>query len=185
MPSALRSIQSQPQPAGAALYLGPGHVTAVHGPDVEVTLGEGTTARARLALAFPYAPAPGDELLVVGKDGEHYVIGVLQGSGRTALSFQGDVDVRAEGGALRLSGDAGVAIRAPELEIEVGKMRVMAGAVVQRFASLYQRVSAMLSVHAGQTHTVVDDSAITAAKSAAILTEETMTINGSEIHLGQ
>jgi hypothetical protein len=184
MLSALRPIPSSPQPAEAALYLGPAHVTAVHAHDVEVTLDDGATARARLALAFPYAPAPGDELLVVGKDGDHYVIGVLRGTGRTALSFQGDVDVRAEGGALRLSGDLGVAIRGPELEIQAGKMRVMAGAVVQKFASLYQRVSAMLSVHAGQTHTVVDDSAITTAKSAAILTEETMTINGSEIHLG-
>ena len=42
----------------------------------------------------------------------------------------------------------------------------------------------MLSVHAREVHTVVDETHLTKAKSASVLTEETMTINGKQIHLG-
>jgi len=137
-----------------------------------------------MALAFPYAPAMGDVLLVIGKGEEYYVIGVLHGTGRSALSFQGAVDLRAVGGPLTLSSDQGVAIRGPELEVEAGKLRMVAGSVVQKFTSLLQRVRGALNVHAGQAHTVVEERSFMTAKNASIITEETMSINGSEIHLG-
>jgi hypothetical protein len=49
---------------------------------------------------------------------------------------------------------------------------------------VYQRVTTLLSVHAKESHTAVDESSITKAKNAAILTEEAMSINGKQIHLG-
>jgi hypothetical protein len=48
----------------------------------------------------------------------------------------------------------------------------------------YQRVRGALEVRAGKAHTVVDDSSFLTAKNASIVTEETMSINGNEIHLG-
>ena len=36
----------------------------------------------------------------------------------------------------------------------------------------------------GTAHTVVDDTSFMTAKNASIVTEETMSINGDEIHLG-
>ena len=56
--------------------------------------------------------------------------------------------------------------------------------VTQRFESVCQRVSALLRVHAGDAQTLVDRGTVTQAKRAAILTEETVTVNGREIHLG-
>src|SRR5579863_1161814 len=93
-------ISRERPPVGAlAEYLGPAPVVRVEGSDVVVELPSGALVRAALAFAFPYAPAAGDVLLVIGKDDAHYAIGVLQGQGRTTLTFPGDVELRAEGGA--------------------------------------------------------------------------------------
>ncbi len=165
-------------------YLGPGYVVTVEPHEVIVEIRGGARARAQMALSIPYAPAIGDVLLVIGKGDEHYVIGVLHGSGKTSLSFQGAVDVRATGGPLTLSSDQGVAIQGPEVEIHAGKLEVFAGAVVETLGSLYQRVRGALIVHAGTAHTVVEDTSFMTAKNASIVTEETMSINGDEIHLG-
>ena len=76
----------------AADFLGPAEVVEVQGDEVVVELRGGEPARAALALAAPYEPVAGDVLLVIGKDGEHYAIGVLRGSGKTALRVQGDLE---------------------------------------------------------------------------------------------
>src|SRR6185369_11640613 len=106
------------------------------------------------------------------------------GSGQTVLSFQGGVDLRAEGGAISLSSDRGVEVRAPEVAIDATRLRMACDSVVQRFTSVYQRVSALLSVRARQAETVIDETSLTRAKSASILTDETMSINGKQINLG-
>jgi hypothetical protein len=121
---------------------------------------------------------------VIVKGEEHFVIGVLHGTGKTARSFPGAVELRAEGGPLTLSSDTGVAIHGPTLEIQTGRLETFAGAVVEKLGSLYQRVRGAVNLHAGTTHTVVDDASFLTAKNASIVTEETMNINGSEIHLG-
>ena len=56
---------------------------------------------------------------------------------------------------------------------------------MEKLGTLYQRVRGLLRrARAGEAQTIVDEGALTRAKSAAILTEETMTINGKQIHLG-
>jgi hypothetical protein len=164
--------------------LGRGVVTAVAGGEITVALDDGSEVRAELALALPYAACEGDVLLVIGQGGEHFVIGVLSGQGRTSLRIQGDVSLHAVGGALDLSGDQGVRIHAPSVEVETGALRTVAHSVVQTFATLFQRVSEALSVHAKQSVTIVEEGAYTQARTAAIQTEGTVTINGKEIHLG-
>ena len=166
-------------------YLGPARVTAAEAGRIMVELPGGTEAiPVEMALALPYEPAVGDTLLVIGRGENHYAIGVLHGTGRTVLSLPGDVAVHARDGSLSLSADKGVAIRGPELDIEAGKIRMVADAVVQKFHSVYQRVSALLSVQASESHTVVEKTSFTKAKNATILTEETVTVNGKQILLG-
>jgi hypothetical protein len=183
MSSAARKIVPLPVP-GPTEYLGPARVTRVAPHALEVEIRGGERAAAQMALAFPYAPAEGDVLLVIGKGDEHWVIGVIQGTGRAALAFQGGVEISATGGPLTLTSDRGVAIRGPDVEVEAGKLEVLAGSVVERFTSLYQRVRDAWNVRAGEAHTIVDGSSHLTAKDASIVTEETMSINGSEIHLG-
>jgi hypothetical protein len=173
-----------PRPAAApADHLGPARVTAAAGDSADVELPGGDVVRARLALAFPYRPAAGDTLLVIGRGDAHYVIGVLEGTGATDLSFPGDVAVRASG-ALHLSGGAGVQISGPEVGVDAGRVRLAADAMVQKLGSFYQRVSTLWSVRARDAETYVDGASLTRARTAAILTDETMSINGKQIHLG-
>jgi hypothetical protein len=183
MTAAATKLHALPSPQ-ASDYLGPGHVVVVRPHEVEVCIRGGDQVIAEMALSIPYTPEVGDVLLVIGKDGEHYVIGVLHGTGKTALSFQGAVSLTAVGGPVTISSDQGVSIHGPEVEVQASKLSMYAGEVVQKFTSLYQRVREAVSLHAGKTHTVVDDASFMTAKNAAIVTEETMSINGSEIHLG-
>jgi len=168
----------------AAEYLGPAEVLEVRGDEVDVELPDGAAVRARMALAFPYEPAPGDDLLVIGRGSAHYVIGVLRAAGRTELSFQGDVSLRAAGGSIRIQGDEGVEIAGREVRVQARSLHIVAESVVEKLRSLYQRIAGTASVHAEQTHTVVTGTALIQAKSAAIVTEETVTINGRQVHLG-
>jgi hypothetical protein len=171
-------------PVPQADYLGAAEVVSVAGRSVEVRLPDGAVAQATMALALPYEAEPGDLLLVIGKEDAYFVIGVIAGTGRTTLTLPGDVDLRAANGKLRLRGDEGLELLGPELEIRTGKLRMIADAVVHQFSSLSQRVARLLSVHAGEAHTVVDGAQVTQAQSAAMITEGTMTLNGKQIHLG-
>jgi hypothetical protein len=170
--------------AGVRPSLGPAEVLRVSPNEIEVRLKKGGIARARMALGYPYEPAPGDMVLVIGDAEGHYVIGVLYGTGRSVLELPGDVDLRAVNGVLRLSGDKGVEVAAPEVSMRTGRLQILAGAVVERFASLRQRVTELLSVQAGERQTIIDGSSHEQAKRATVLTEETMTINGKAIYLG-
>jgi hypothetical protein len=177
--TAVRRIQPQ-----ARDYLGPAEVTEVGPAEVIAELDDGTTVRVTPAFTAPYEPVAGDELLVIGRGDAHWAIGVIRGSGRTSLRLQGDVDLHAEGGTLRLGADEGVEIRGPEIALHADKLQVLAGAVVEKITSLYQRVTGLLHVRARNVHTDVEETSVTQAKSAAIVTEQTVTINGREVHLG-
>ncbi|HEY4118864.1 MAG TPA: DUF3540 domain-containing protein [Byssovorax sp.] len=165
-------------------YLGPAEVTDVRADEVVVTVPGGRTVRAALALASPYQAVVGDVLLVIGRGAHTYAIGVLFGAGKTTFSLQGDVELRAVGGKLSLTGDRGVDITTPSLDVRAGALRVIAKEATQRFGSLCQRVTSLLRVHAGEAQTLVDGDRTTHAKRSTLLTEETVTINGREVHLG-
>lgn len=173
-----------PSPSEAAVRLGPATITSVDPVALEARLARGGTVVVRSALAFGYEPAVGDEVLVIGGEEGHFVIGVLASQGRAVLAFPGGLDVRAVGGVLRLAGDEGVSIESPEVAVRAGKLRMVAEAATMRFGSLAKRVRELFSVAAGQTHTVVEGSSFTQSKSATIQTEENVSINGKAIHLG-
>lgn len=126
----------------------------------------------------------GDVLLVIGRDTRHYAIGVIEGSGQTKLSFQGDVALHSANGTLSLSADRGVEVRAPAFSVHTTALRMIARDVAQTFESVCQTVAALLRVRAGETQTLVDRGTYTQSKTATIFADEAVTINGREIHLG-
>ncbi|MEZ4302576.1 MAG: DUF3540 domain-containing protein [Polyangiaceae bacterium] len=171
-------------PLTARDHLGPASVTEVAGGAVFIELPDGGHAEVTMAMPIRYEPVPGDVLLVVGREAAFYAIGVLHGMGKVSLDLSGDVDLRASGGTLRLTGDKGVELHGPTVDLHGGTVRVFADSLVQKVSALYQRVSGLWSAHAQESHTVVDGTSTTKARSATVMTEETMTINGKEIHLG-
>ncbi|HTJ82302.1 MAG TPA: DUF3540 domain-containing protein [Polyangiaceae bacterium] len=172
--------------ASGAFVFGPARtVSAASGGfvDVELVGREEPRARAALAFAQPYEPAEGDILLCAGPPGDLYAIGVLRGNGRAVLHVEGDLDVRASG-KLRLAGARGVEIAGPELDLAAEKLRVVARAATHTFQSLVERVTGLLSTQAKTMHTKVDEGTVTHAKSATILTEENVVVNGKQLFFG-
>jgi hypothetical protein len=177
-------LNTEPLARRSTDYLGPAEVTAVDLHDLILLIGPEREVPARLALAYPYEPLPGDLVLTIGHDDDFYVIGVLRGNGRTELAFQGDVALRAVGGRLDLHADDGVRVHGPEVEIRTGRLRVVADSVVEKVNRAYRRVRELLTCRAGRLHTVVDDSSIAKARRTTILSEENVSINGKQINLG-
>lgn len=165
-------------------HLGPAEVTAVEPDGVVVRLESGTTARAQIALATGYEAAVGDVVLVIGDASRAWVIGVLSSSGRTSLAVTGDLELRSLDGKVHISAAKGVEIESPTLAMRLGKLSVVAETVVQHAVSFRQRVRELLSVQAGEQHTVVDGATTTQAERATIVTEQKVTINGKAIYLG-
>ncbi len=176
-----------PQPGDDAtpeLYLGPAQIIEPGSRDVELRLEGGHRVSAQLAMALPYVAARGDTVVVIGKGNRYYVVGVLDGHGRTALCFRGDVQLRSVGGSLELAADEEVRVKGRKLELKAADLHVLADAVVQKCSSVYQRVRGLLSVRAERSQTVVDQSALSKSRSTTILAEEAVTIDGKSIDLG-
>lgn len=173
-------IDEQPE---EAMYLGPAKVVEARALDVDIELPNSQQKRARLALAYAYEARVGDEVLVIGNPDGHWIIGVINGQGPAILRFPADAELSA-GGSLRITADQSVEVQARDFSVMTQKIRLMATEAAQTFKSLRQRVHELLSVQAGQTHTVVEGSMHSQAKSATILTEEKVSINGKEVHLG-
>ncbi len=165
------------------LYLGPATVTGVKGLRPLVTLPNGQEAAAEMALAFPYNPKRGDSLLVIGKAGSHYAIGVLSGDGETTLRFQGDVSLEACGGTLRLLSDEQVVVRTKQFDVQAVKIRTFAETVIHKATNIFHNVQEMFSTRAGEKHDLIAGDVHTHAERATITTKGVTTINGKEVHL--
>jgi hypothetical protein len=183
MTAALSFVENLDQEALGGRYLGPATVTRA-GAALEAKLPSGDMVRPKLALAYPFVPAEGDTLLVIGQDDRYFVLGVLESTGKTELRFRGDVELRAVDGALDLHGSTGVSVSGPSVAIETKKLGVVAEKVTEVFGSVFTRVKALLSVHTGETDTVVRGDWSSRSEHAAITSQETVSINGKEVHLG-
>lgn len=180
----LRRTIAEGRAEAHAPSLGPAEVVAILDAGVLVELETEDRVEAQLALAYPYRPAVGDEVLVIGNPKGHYVIGVLEGSGKTELVLPGDVDLRAEGGTLRLSSDRRLSLDAPEIDLRSSSLRVVAGAVVESFQSLTKSVRNLFTLRAGSQQTSIEGASVSQAQSTTILSEKKVSINGKEIFLG-
>jgi hypothetical protein len=165
-------------------YLGPAEVIATRPDQLELRLPTGRLVRARSALAFPYEAAVGDELLVIGEASEHYVIGVLRGRGRTELAFDGDVDLRSRDGRVRISGDRGVSLEGPEVDVHAERYSVFAELASTVVSNLRQSVRELFTLRAKEHHTMVERDLLQHSKRARVVAEEKVTVNGKEIFLG-
>lgn len=175
-------ISALRETASVTDFLGPAPVRRFEGAAPIVMIG-GREVRAEMALAFPYEPAIGDDLLVVGKDDRFYVIGLLRARGQVALRFMGDVRLSAVGGKLELEGDEGVRVRGRTVEVVARQFKTLADSVVERANDVYRRVRDTLDVHAGEKRELVDGLISTRATTINSATSGVTSINGKEIHM--
>jgi hypothetical protein len=178
-----------------AQYLGPGEVITPAGKPgfIEVRLLDGETLSAQLALALPYTPAAGDEVLVIfQKPTDAYIVGVLQGRGVTTLQSPADLTLVAPNGTIRLAAGHAVQIRGAEsVEITAHKatvratrLNLLATTLVQRLGSAYVWATGLLQFKSRRTRTVTDEGWLLHADRAHLKTSGNTCINGKTVHLG-
>ena len=94
-------------------------------PEIRVALPSGEAVTANLALGQHYDAAIGDQLLVIGNEDGHWIIGIVHGKGRFILQHAGDIEIRA-GGKLSLVAKKGMSLAAPSLETVVDTFELVA-----------------------------------------------------------
>lgn len=161
-------------------YLGPASVVETVADRVRVALPSGE-AWARLALAYPYEPAPGDVVLLIGQE-EHYIIGVLLGRGQTLFKVPGDL--RLEARSVEISGAEAIRLTAPEVALRAGTLRIVARSVRERFGTAWRWVRGSFHSKAGRTRTVVDGTHRVLAGAINQKARGDVKIDGRQIKLG-
>jgi hypothetical protein len=141
-------------------------------------------AWAAVALAYPYEPVSGDSVLAIGQDGAWYVIGVLQGSGKTSMTVPGDLCLRAPFGAIELSAAQWVKIKSPAVQITAGKLELVARSVFERFAHATRWVTETFQIRSGRLRARVNGSYDMKAERILERADGDVKIDGRQIKLG-
>lgn len=178
----------------SGIHLGPGRVMAVEDTPgwVRLEIADQGFCRARIAVAAPYSPAEGDEVLVL-RQGEDvpYIVGVLEVAGRTCWRVPGDLDLQANGAiriragtALKLEGAQNVEVAAPCATVRASRLNLLAATLVQRVGNLLTWASGLLQTRSERLRQVTKQGWFVRAGRGHIKTADNMSINGKTIHLG-
>jgi hypothetical protein len=170
----------------AHVHVGPARVLGVEPdgrPRVLVLGGSCEVAIADWAIPFRYQPTSGDTLLVIGQRSRYAVPGVTHGSGRSHLAFRGDAALRAAG-TMRLGGDGGVRIAAPEIRVTAGDLECTAETVVQRLGDADATVPGCLDERLGQSERIIDEHDERVAARHETVAARVVRIDGDLLRLG-
>ena len=137
---------------GPAVAVGPAREGRVN-----VRMPDGDVVPATMALAVPYVPSPGDELLVASG----YVIGVLRSAGTATIRYAGDVRIESE-----------------------GTVTIQARRLIERVADVFCWVTGLFQVKARRVRSVATNELLMKAQRAHLKSDADFSINGRTIHLG-
>ena len=164
-------------------YLGPVRVRQVAGNRVQLEFPD-ELPWASMALAYPYRPSVGDTVLAAGQGQNWYVIGVLQGIGKTTLMVPGDFEVLAPRGRIRLIAGKGVQLKSAEVKITADKLELVARRVMEQFAEATRWIKGAFQLRASRVRTEVENDYQVKAKRIIERAEGDVRIDGNKIHLG-
>ncbi len=164
-------------------YLGPARVCQVAANQVRLEFPD-ELPWATLALAYPYQPAIGDTVLAAGRGQNWYVIGVLQGTGKTRLMVPGDFEIHAPRGRISLMAGKGVQVKGPEVKITAGKLELVARRVLENFTDATRWVKDTWNLRAGRARTEIESDYQVKARRIIERAEDDVRIDGDQIHLG-
>lgn len=139
-------------------------------------------AWAALALAYPYAPEVGDVLLAIG-DEDVYVIGVLEGRGKTRFEAPADLEIHARG-QVKISSEQGVKLSGPKVEVEAEKLELIARQAFERFVDVYRMATGVVQNSAQRMRTLVSGPYTVQAENIVEQAEKDVSIDGRHINLG-
>ena len=176
-------------------YLGPARVVTAAGRPgyVQVVLSGHDVMWARMAMAVPYSPAPGDEVLVACNEPAHgYVIGVLEGRGLTTLSVphdlrleapHGDVQIVA-GRTIQIRSELALELNAPRATFRFTRLHVVVTTLVQRMTNAFTWATGLVQSKSRRLRWIADEGWLVRAGRAHLKTTDNIHINGKTVHLG-
>ncbi len=180
---------------GTSSYLGPARVVAGAGRPgyVHVALPEDGSMWARLAMAVPYNPMPGDEVLVICDEPPNaYVVGVLKGSGTTTLRVPHDLrleapfgDVHIDAGhSIKMHSEVAIDMTSPRATFRFSRLNVLVTTLVQRLTNAYTWAVGLVQTKGRRVRCVAKEGWLVRAGRAHVKTSDNIHINGKTIHLG-
>jgi hypothetical protein len=179
----------------STVYLGPARVLAAAPRPgyVRIAPPDGEPLWARLALAVPYSPAVGDEILAIrSQGGDAYAIGLLSGTGTTTLRVPGDLHIEAPAGEIRIgaagkvridSADA-LELAAPQTSVRAARLNLLATNLVQRVTNAFTWASGLVQTKSDRQRCVTENGWLVRAGRAHIKTKDNVHIDGKTVHLG-
>lgn len=164
---------------GGATVLG---VDQVGRPVVRLHDGLASETTAEWALPWRYVPAPQDELLVIGRPGRCWVIGVARGAGRSELALRAGFALVARG-TLRLQADRGVRLIGRLLTLRAARLEVAVQALQERLGSATRLVQGLLEERAGSVLRVTEGEEAVVARQVTVLSEESTRWDGDPVQV--
>jgi hypothetical protein len=172
-----------PQTLHQDAFLGPARVCQVSGTRVRLEFPD-ELPWATLALAYPYQPAIGDTVLAAGQSHNWYVIGVLEGTGKTTFAVAGDFEVIAPRGRISLIAGNGFQVKSTEVKITAQKLEVTARRVIERFADATRWVKSAWQIRAGRVRAEIGGDYQVNAHRIIERADHDVKIDGDKIQLG-
>lgn len=164
-------------------HFGPATVQSVEGQRVLVTLGK-AKAWATLAMPHGYQPVAGDVLLVLGRAGSFYAIGVISGRGRTVMTSHGDLELRAPNGNITLAARDGIVARSSVIRMVADTWEMAVDTLRQRCRRLLTQVSEVLRLRGRRVDVAATKSYRLTADRITQRAATDVHIDGEKIHLG-
>ena len=163
--------------------LGPAGVIEVAGDRVLLELRDGR-AWALVALAYPYQTMPGDLVLAISQGEACYVIGVLQGTGRTTITVTADLEISTPRGSIQLSSAKGIRLCSSAIKITSITLELVARTLSERFENARRWVKEAFQLRAGRLRTLVDSDYRVKAGRILERAQDDVKIDGRKIYLG-
>jgi hypothetical protein len=175
-------------------YLGPARVLAAgESGYVRVAIAGEDAVWARMAMAIPYTPEPGDEVLVIcNHSPDVYVIGVLSGHGTTTLRVPCDLRLEAPDGhvhiaagkTIQMRSEVAIDLSAPRATLRFGRLNILVTTLVQRLADSFTWATGLVQSKGGRLRWIAEEGWLVRARRAHVKPQDNIHINGKTIHLG-
>jgi len=170
-------------PLDQSTYLGPARVREVAGNRLQLEFPD-ELPWATLALGYPYHPVIGDLVLALGQGSNWFVIGVIQGAGKTKFIVPGDFEILAPRGRISLTAGKAFQVKSPDVKITAGKLEFIAKRIFEHFTDATRWVKDTWQIRAGRLRSDVEDDYQLKANRIIERAKADVRIDGDKIHLG-
>jgi len=165
------------------IYLGPAVVVKTDRRMLLLALPD-NNQWAHNAVSFPYQAEIGDKVLTIGHGESFYVIGVLEGTGKSVFSAPGDLEIRTPRGKIDLVSSEGLNIRTTEMKVVSKSIEFVASSILEKYENAKRWVRQAFHLRAGSARTVVETTYKTRAERIVEKAKGEFKIDGDKIHLG-